>query len=84
MKKFLSCLLILSVNECYAGTGGARDGILFVLSICVILLLLLAAGYIIDFLKMVIRNTMIRKSLKEDLKDQEEESVDPWAEAVPA
>lgn len=83
MKKFLSCLFILSLNDCYAGTGGASDGIVFVLAVLVILLLLLAAGYFIDFLKVSIKDAMTRRWFKRNVKDHEEESLNSLDEAIP-
>jgi hypothetical protein len=83
MKKFLSGLFILSLNDCYAGTGGASDGILFVLAIIVIILLLLATGYLIDFLKIRIKDARTRRWLKRNMKDHEGEFMNSWNEAIP-
>lgn len=83
MKKFLSVLFILSLKDCYAGTGGARDGILFVLAISAIILLLLATGYFIDFLKNRIREARERREFQQNLKDHEGEIPDSWDEAIP-
>jgi len=83
MKKFLSCLFILSLNDCYAGTGNASDGILFVLSVILIILLLLATGYLIDFLKIRIKDARIRRRLKRNMKDHEGEFINSWVEAIP-
>jgi hypothetical protein len=83
MKMFLSCLFILTLSDCYAGTGFASDGILFVLSVLSILILLLATGYLIDFLKVRIKEARLRKCLNEDMKDGDEEQNHSCDEAIP-
>lgn len=83
MKKFLTCLFILSLNCCYAATGNAKDGILFVLAVIVIMLLLLATGYFIDFMKNRIKSAWTRRSFKENVKDEDGDLKDPYDEAIP-
>jgi hypothetical protein len=83
MKKFLSCMFILSCYNCYAGTGGAKDGILFILSVMGILLLLLSTGYFLDFLKTRIKDARTRRLLKRDSQDHDGEFIDSWAEGIP-
>lgn len=82
MKKLLLCLFVLSLNNCYAGTGGASDGILFVLSIMMIMVLLLATGYLIDFLKARIKDAMTRRRLKKNMKEHEGEVTNLWDDAI--
>jgi hypothetical protein len=83
MKKFLTCLFILSLNYCYAATGNANDGILFMLAVIVIMLLLLATGYIIDFLKTLIKSAWTRRSFKRNVKEEDGDIIDPYDEALP-
>jgi hypothetical protein len=75
MKKFLLFLFILALNDCYAATGSASDGVLFVGSIMVIMLLLLALGYLIDFLKSRIRKAMTKRWLKKDMENHDGEFI---------
>jgi len=73
MKKLLSFLFIIAFYNCNAGTGYAGDGALFMVSILVILLLFLAAGYFIDFLKSRIKAFRIKRLQKQDSKEHEDE-----------
>jgi hypothetical protein len=83
MKKSLSILFFLAFNVCYAATGNANDGILFMLAVIVIMLLLLAIGYLIDFLKSRIKETRTRRTLNRNVKDDEGDLINPYDEVVP-
>jgi hypothetical protein len=83
MKMFFSFLMMLALDKCYSATGSARDSVIFVGLIIVILLLFLAAGYFIDFVKSRIKNAMAKRWLKKNVKDQDKEFEDSCIEALP-
>ena len=51
MTRYFLLLTMIIGNACYAGTGNARDGDLFIFSLVVILILPLAISYFVDFIK---------------------------------
>jgi hypothetical protein len=61
MKKLLFIPMLLIFHFAFAGTGGAKDDDLFLLSICGILLFIVAVGYSIDYIKKIIRQRRSRK-----------------------
>jgi hypothetical protein len=51
MNRYFLLLAMIIWNSCYAGTGNARDGDLFIFSLVIIMILPLAISYYIDFMK---------------------------------
>ena len=75
MKKLLTCAFFLAIGNCYAGTGFASDGYLFVLSILMVMLLFLGTGYFIDFLKARRRDARRKRFFKQHIKDHDTELI---------
>lgn len=61
MKKILLIPFLLSFHFAYAGTGGANDEILLILSIIAVLLFILAVLYSIDFIRRIIKERKEKK-----------------------
>jgi hypothetical protein len=61
MKKILLIPFLLSFHFAYAGTGGARDEIQFLLVILAVLLLIYAVLYLIDFVSKIIKQHKEKK-----------------------
>jgi hypothetical protein len=61
MKKILSFLFSLIIGNCYSATGNASDGEIGALVILVIIALIVATGYFIDFLKRIFKNSTIKR-----------------------
>jgi hypothetical protein len=83
MKKIILFLFVLSLKDCYAATGNANDGLLFAVSVMLILLLILAAGYFIDFLKGRIKATLAKRKLKHEMKGHDEDFENSCIKALP-
>jgi hypothetical protein len=61
MKKNLLLSFLLSCHFAYAGTGGAKDETLFLLSIIAVMLIILSVLYSIDFTKRIIKEHKEKK-----------------------
>jgi hypothetical protein len=70
MKMFFSFMFFIALTNCYGATGYAYDGILFIGAVITFMLLLLAAGYLIDFLKARIKEARTKKWLKRERESE--------------
>ena len=84
MKKFLLFLFVLTMNNCFAATGSAYDGILFMGAIIAIMLLFLGTGYFIDFVKSRIKEARTKKMVSREIEKQEDQINDLLNEALAA
>jgi hypothetical protein len=71
MKKILTALFILSINNCYSATGNASDGELFALSVLVIISVILGTGYFIDNLKCFIKKARTKRLVSRNKRDDD-------------
>jgi len=61
MKKILLIPFLLTFYFAFAGTGGAKDENLFILSIIAVMLSILAVLYSIDFIRRIIKERKEKK-----------------------
>ncbi len=61
MKKNLFIPLLFSIQFTFAGTGGAHDASLFMLSIIAIMSIVLAVLYSIDFIRRIVKELREKK-----------------------
>jgi hypothetical protein len=83
MKKIILFLFVMAIKDCYAATGNANDGFLFAVSVMLILLLILAAGYFIDFLKSRIKDALAKRKLKHEMKSHDQDFENSCIKALP-
>lgn len=71
MKKILSYIAVLYFNDCVAATGNASDGELFALSTILLVILIIAFGYFIDFMQKKISCYRASRKIKKNEKEIE-------------
>jgi hypothetical protein len=76
MKKYFSFMFFIALTNCYGATGSAYDSILFMGAVITFMLLLLAAGYLFDFVKARIKEARTKKWFKRESEVDKEKYDD--------
>jgi hypothetical protein len=71
MKRFFLFVSILSVQDCFSGTGAAYDAQLTIFAVILLIMLPVIVAYSLPFIKHCIQNCMERKNHEKHLLDHD-------------
>jgi hypothetical protein len=83
MKKIITVLFILLINDCKAATGNASDGPLMAIAVIGLILLIVGTGYFIDLMKSKLKEFRQRRLIKRNNFDQDGEFLNSFNKAIP-